>query len=306
VIESRAPHVVLIGCGRWGRLILRDLSALGARVTVVIPHGDQRASTFPEAIRVVPSLSDAETADGIVIATPTSTHGDILLNCLEHDIPIYCEKPLTDSVELAQRVVDQALDRVFVMDKWRYHPAVEAMRDIVSARTFGTVLGLDTVRTQWGNPHADVDCAWILLPHDLSIALEVLGEIPRVTSSTAITRRDRLVQLSSSWQFTNGTSMTTVVGEDSSVSVRQIRLHCEQAVVTLDGGWSDHLEVMPLDGPPDAPPRHLFTPGPQPLLAELSAFVNHLLGGPPPKSTAREGLANVIAVADARSMAAVT
>ena len=39
-------------------------------------------------------------------------------------------------------------------------------------------VGLLTTRVGWGNPHDDVDAAWVLAPHDLSIALEILGELP--------------------------------------------------------------------------------------------------------------------------------
>src|SRR6185503_19354141 len=97
--------------------------------------------------------------------------------------PIYTEKPLTTDVASAQRIVDAGAERVFVMQKWRYHPGIERMRQEIAGGAIGDVLGIHIQRWGWGCPHADVNAIWVLMPHDLSIVLHWLGDIPPVRAA---------------------------------------------------------------------------------------------------------------------------
>lgn len=304
--EFAHSKIALVGCGRWGSFILRDLVALGAEVTVVVPTLDKRDRiTEAGAHRVVTSMASLSDIDGIVIATPTSLHSDHLFEAITFGIPVFCEKPLTNSVVTAREVLQQGGDRIFVMDKWRYHPAIIKMAEIAREQTYGKVISLDTVRTQWGNPHSDVDASWILLPHDLSIALEIFGEVPSVTASSAIVIGNELKQLATQWNFSDDRTLTTVIGISSQSSTRQVSLYCEQGVVTLNGGWDEHLEVNLFDAHQSDEVQQILTPGELPLLSELRAFLTYLNGGPTPKSKAIEALAIVQGVESARKLAGI-
>jgi predicted dehydrogenase len=172
-------HVGLVGCGNWGRLILRDLVALGCEVTVASPSDESRQRALEEgAIATVADAAALPDVAGIVVATPTITHADVLEVLLPRDVPMFCEKPLAPDPVRAWDLARRAADRLFVMDKWRYHPGVEELARIARSRELGPVVGLRTTRAQMGCPHDDVDTAWILAPHDLSIGLEILGSLP--------------------------------------------------------------------------------------------------------------------------------
>ena len=272
--------VGLVGCGKWGKHILRDLTGLGCEVQVVTSSG---------------RVSDLEGVDGIVVATPTTTHADITEQSLAHGVPVFVEKPLTDDPEDAERIAEAAPDRVFVMDKWRYHPGVELLAEIARSSELGRVVGLRTTRIGWGNPH-DVDAVWILAPHDLSIALEILGSVPPPTSAVALSldgSAEGLVGLlgESPWH----------VLEVSARSVdrrREVALVCEEGVAVLPDGFSDHVIVATNGGPEQRPISTEL-----PLLRELRAFAEHLDGGPAPKSSAREGAEIVRTIAELRRLA---
>jgi len=122
-------RIGLVGCGRWGKLILRDLVANGASVGVVChdPASEAHAREYG-ASSIYAKLEDLPVVDGYVVATPSSTHAQILISWWIQGRPIYVEKPLTTDPVSAHRLSVKASDRLFVMDKWRYHPAVEAMR----------------------------------------------------------------------------------------------------------------------------------------------------------------------------------
>ena len=178
---SSAPHVGLVGCGRWGRHILRDLKSLGCRVSVVARSEVSRErATAGGADDLVGDLDGVGAVEGWVVSTPTSTHTEIIEALLSRNVPIFVEKPLSNDPIAAQRVVERGAERVFVMDKWRYHPGVIELRRIARSGELGKVSGLMTRRLGWDNTQSDVDALFHLAPHDLSIALEILGTIGRV------------------------------------------------------------------------------------------------------------------------------
>ena len=280
-------RIGLVGCGRWGQHILRDLQQLGCRVAVVARSeaGAERARAAG-AERVVSHVGDLGEVEGAVVATPTVTHAAVVESLLERDVPIFCEKPLCPGSGQARALDRAAGGRLFVMDKWRYHHGIEELGRIVRTAELGAARGLVSVREQWGSPHADVDTLWVHLPHDLSIALEVLGELPAARFARAELIGGAPVGLHGAL----GESPWFIVSHSAAAPAtrRIVRLVCEHGTATLADGYDDALAVQ--RGVPDrdgAPERRPIDPE-WPLLRELRAFVDHVGGGPPPRSSAAE------------------
>ena len=169
--------VGLVGCGRWGRFILRDLTQLDCETWVVADSSSSVANATAYGARHIVSKIDElpDHLEGYVVAVPSLLHKDIVSRLLDRQRPIYVEKPLTVDCESARFLVETAGERVFVMDKWRYHPAIEMLADMIGNGELGRLRTIRTRRVGWGNSHHDVDAVWILLPHDLSIVLHLLG-----------------------------------------------------------------------------------------------------------------------------------
>ena len=294
--------VGLVGCGRWGQYILRDLLALGCEVPIVARSRESRARAEEGGAReLVGDIASLPRVDGVVVAAPTSTHAAVLEDVLELGVPVYCEKPLCDDASAAARLAELAPERLFVMDKWRHHPGVEELAAIARDGRLGSVSGLRTLRVGWGSPHDDVDPVWVLAPHDLSIALEVMGAVPRAQAAVAQWLDGDAVQLSALLQGDGWWHALEVSGR-SPERRRRIELICDDGVAVLAGGWDEHVSVY-REGPDGVEEKRIETPGELPLLAELRAFVEHLGGGPPPRSNAMEGAAIVAAIAELRRLA---
>ncbi|MDW3218104.1 MAG: Gfo/Idh/MocA family oxidoreductase [Acidimicrobiales bacterium] len=301
--RSDSPSIGLVGCGRWGSLILRDLRSLGARVDVMVPSDRNREELLAAgASRVVTKLDELQTADGIVVASPTVTHADVLDTVVDFGVPVFVEKPMTCDAARAADLAARAPDRLFVMDKWRYHAGVLAIRDRVAAGDIGTPQAIRTRRVQWGSPHDDVDCTWILLPHDISIAYEVLGSIPEPVWARAFGPADRPLGLEGAAELPDGVWMHFRVGITSPEHDRRIEVVGDDGSLVLGGGWDEEIVLTRTSGA-EADVRTIPAAGELPLLAELRTFVDHLAGGPPPLSSAATGAAIVGCIAAARDLA---
>ena len=297
--------VGLIGCGRWGRNILRDLIALGCDVAVVSHSAEDRqyardshARVVTDAITALPSVA------GFVVATPASTHADVVTELLDYGVPIFCEKPLTTDSTRAAPLAHPANRRLFVMDKWRYHPAVERLAELVRGRELGRVSGLRTRRLQPYSTTTDTDPVWTLAPHDLSIALEVLGEIPTPQAAVAEHHAGAVIGLvgmlgPQPWHVLE-------VSARYPTHRREVRVLCEGGVAIFSDDDNTGVRVMRDVGDSKNDKlgeQRLPVSSELPLLRELRAFVHHLDGGPPPRSSASEGVRIVETLVSLRRLA---
>jgi predicted dehydrogenase len=304
---NKTANVGLIGCGRWGALILRDLKSLGCRVIAVARSEHSRQRATAGGAEVVGSVDALPAVDGIVISTPTSTHAEVVSSVLGREVPIYVEKPLTISPFEADRIAAHGAGRVFVMDKWRYHPGVLEIGRIARSGELGPVVGLRTSRLGWGSSHDDVDAPWVLAPHDLSIALEILGTVLPARAAAAEVSDGDVVGLvgvcgASPWHVFE-------VSAQRRLNDRSIRLLCQHGIAELTDSYADCVlitrgKVGRVNQAPE--PERRPVGNEMPLLRELEAFVQHLEGGPPPHSSASEGAAIVRVLAELRAMAGLS
>jgi predicted dehydrogenase len=288
--------VLLVGCGRWGRNILRDLALIGRTTVVVDTSAEALAAAKPFAWATRRNLDIDEHVAGVIIATPATDHVATIERLARLQVPIFVEKPLASRTEDAERVVALTENRLFVMDKWRYHPGIEALGALARSGELGPVRAMRTWRLGWGHSHEDVDPIWNLLPHDLSIVLEILGFVPPAVHATAERERDRV------W------GMTARLGPDPlcvlEVSARRpehrrrIEVVFDAGVAVLDGDRDTLIQIRSDDGD-----RTTDVGDEPPLKRELEAFVGHLDGGPPPKSSGRDGVAVVRRISELRRLA---
>lgn len=278
----------MVGVGNWGRHILRDLITLGCSVHAVA-RSEQSIMRAKDAgaTSIVASVEELPELDGAVVATIATKHAEAIAQVAERTAgPIFCEKPLTANVAEAERLAAALPQRLFVMDKWRYHPGVRELARLARSGQLGEVRSVALRRVTHRNPHPDVNTLWTHLPHDFAILLEVCGEIPPLASLVSEWVANELRGATMALGGERSPQSTIEISDCAPDHRRECRVVGSEAVAILDGGWSEHVTVRDF--------KHddwqIATPGELPLRAELRAFVDHVGGGPAPKSSAAEGL----------------
>lgn len=280
--------VGLVGVGSWGKHILRDLRTLGAEVHCVARSSDSIARAREGgATSVVDDAKKLGDCAGYVVANRTSSHLDAVEALLPRVRPIFVEKPLSNDVARAKALPRSAYDLVFVMHKWRYHPGIIALSKLARDQEYGPPAGLRTFRVQWGGGHADVSPIWTLMPHDMSIALAIFGEVPEVVDVIPDPMRSKANGVIARLRTSSGLPIVTEISTGHPTGLRRIMLHCRDAVAQLEDQNYGAIAIKRFG---EASALTLRVGDELPLYAELKAFVGHLHGGLPPQTTLAEEL----------------
>jgi UDP-2-acetamido-3-amino-2,3-dideoxy-glucuronate N-acetyltransferase len=180
------PRIACIGAGHWGRNLVRNFNELGALAWVCEASAPARtaiAERYPD-VRCTGSvdevLADASVS-GVVIATPAETHATIVRRALEAGKDVLVEKPLCLDIEEGRELVALAerKGRILMVGHllW-YHPAVLRLRELVRAGELGRIQYIYSNRLNLGRIRREENILWSFAPHDVSVILGLLGEMP--------------------------------------------------------------------------------------------------------------------------------
>ena len=176
----------MFGGGYWGKNLVRNFHALGSLRTICDKDRDTLEgllAAYPDAIGVQSLeevLNDPELR-GVAIATPAETHGRLVRECLLAGKDVYVEKPLCLSLEEGRELGRLARERggiLMVGHLLWYHPAVLKLKELVSEGTLGRILYIYSNRLNLGRLRREENVLWSFAPHDISIILGLLGEMP--------------------------------------------------------------------------------------------------------------------------------
>jgi len=186
-------RVAVIGAGHWGPNLIRNFEAPPASTVKLVVDRDasrlrQLRARFPE-VAVAEDAGAAfrdPTIDAVVIATPTATHHALASAALEAGKHVLVEKPITTDSRQAQALVALAerQGRVLMVGHvFLFNLAVQRVRAYIAAGELGRIYYLSMVRTNLGPIRADVNAAWDLMSHDISICNYWLGAEPEAASA---------------------------------------------------------------------------------------------------------------------------
>ncbi len=320
----------VIGAGAWGRNHVRTAAGLAegelAAVCDTDPKVRERVARQYPGVHATADVADLlGRVDAVIIASPAATHARLALACIEAGKACLVEKPFALSTRDAEAVARAAADckvPVLAGHLLLFHPAVERLRALVQNGELGQVYYLYGLRVNLGQVRADENALWSFGPHDVSVALFLLGEAPiriaaqgksylqpKVEDVVFLTMEFAsgvLAHVQLSWLDPHKERKLTVVGAkkmavfDDMEAREKLRIYDKGVDRPPEyGSYGESLAVREGD---------IFIPkipNVEPLAAELSHFVRVARGAEPPRAGAADGV-RVVRVLDAatRSLAA--
>ena len=187
-------RIVVVGCGSIGR---RHARILAQRTDVALELCEPQRESLELSLSEVgarPTYDSFEQMlttkpEMVVIATPHAMHADQTVAALHAGAHVLCEKPMSDTVANARRMIEaiEQSDRVLSIGfTLHYHPAMRRIKELVASGRFGTVLHVHwhigtyiTLINSVSRHQAEVEGALLMdYAHQPDLVYWWLGEMP--------------------------------------------------------------------------------------------------------------------------------
>jgi UDP-2-acetamido-3-amino-2,3-dideoxy-glucuronate N-acetyltransferase len=187
-IKNSSLHVAVMGCGPWGKNLVRNFSEMG--VLAALYDADALRAQALSIQYGVPVLSEEEifnhpTLDAIVIASLAPSHAQQAERALKAGKHVYVEKPMTLSVSDAKKLCALAENQnriLMVGHILNYHSAFMTLKERLSE--LGPLKHIYANRLGLGRFRKQENVLWDLASHDISLILALTQEMPHSVSAT--------------------------------------------------------------------------------------------------------------------------
>src|SRR6266699_2540055 len=315
---TKTIKVGVVGCGYWGPNLIRNFrQAADCQLAVLCDTNEQRLRhmrrLYPEVATTsrFEDLLEDPTIDAIIIATPVRLHHEMGKACLNAGKHTFIEKPMTRTVAEGEELVALAQQQgvmLMVGHTFLFSPAVRKIKEIILSGDVGEIRYISARRLNLGLFQKDINVAWDLAPHDISIILELMDEFPirincqgnahitpgieDVTSMSLTFPNNRFATIQNSWLDPRKVREMTIVGS-------------KRMVVYDDVASLEKLRVY--DSRVDVPPHYdtfaefqyayhygdMYVPylkQEEPLKIDCQHFLDCIRNGKTPLSNGRKGL----------------
>jgi predicted dehydrogenase len=183
----------IIGYGYWGPNLVRNFMELpDCEVYAVSDASPERLNAFHARYPGIKHCSDYreilnnKEIDAVVVSTNLSTHYKISKDVLNAGKHMLLEKPVTTEVAEAEDLIAHAGKNNLIFmsgHTFLYNQAVRDTKNYLDKGEIGKVMYLHAERTNLGPIRNDTNALWDLAPHDISIFLYLLGQMPSGVSA---------------------------------------------------------------------------------------------------------------------------
>ena len=186
-----SKNIAVIGCGYWGKNLVRNFAELGVLHTIcdADPQKLESLKSLYPNINTEPDYRKALSSrqiQGVVISTPAVTHYSMVKEAILSDKDVFVEKPLALEVEQGEELVELAEKHkkiLLVGHLLEYHPAVVKLKELVENGELGKINYIYSNRLNLGKFRTEENILWSFAPHDISIILLLLNELPQEISA---------------------------------------------------------------------------------------------------------------------------
>jgi predicted dehydrogenase len=186
---KKTLNIGVVGLGYWGPNLARNFDSLDdCHLKTVCDLSVERLKHITSLYPSVTGENDFEKLlqdpelDAIVIATAVRTHYPLAKASLLAGKHTLIEKPLAGTSEQCEELVSIAREKGLILmvgHTFLYSPAIRKIKEIVDSGNIGEIRYISSRRLNLGIFQNDINVAWDLAPHDLSIILHILGEQPQ-------------------------------------------------------------------------------------------------------------------------------
>lgn len=201
---KKTINVGVVGCGYWGPNLIRNLrQSADCHLKILCDTSEPRLRHMRKMHQDVATttrfedlLADKE-LDAIVVATPVRFHYEMAKAVLMAGKHVFIEKPMARTVAEGEELVALAEKQGLILmvgHTFLFSPAVRRMKEIIDSGDIGEIQYISARRLNLGLFQKDINVAWDLAPHDISIILHLLDEQPATVSCQGSSHVNRHIE----------------------------------------------------------------------------------------------------------------
>ncbi len=298
----------IIGLGHWGPNHLRVCNSLpGCSVAAVADRDSGRLEKARSTVPAIRGYADHHAlladpgVDAVVVATPTCTHAEIVADALNAGKHVLCEKPLCLTSAEGERLVELAKASGLILmvgHIFLFNSGLLKVKELIDGGSVGSLRYLSAIRTNLGPVRSDVNAAYDLASHDISVFNWLLGSEPLEVKAMGAAflqtgiedvavimlryPRNVLASIQCSWLDPKKVRQMTFVGSRKMICWDDLALSNPVAVYDKSvetnrevSDFGEHLRLSMFDGD-----IHLPKVNPdEPLRAQATAFLRAVREG---------------------------
>jgi predicted dehydrogenase len=311
--------VGLIGCGAWGKNLLRNFANLpGCTLLTCCDESPKQVEKLSPGYPGIKFTQDPKeiienpNLDAVVISTPPAAHFELSRAAILAGKDVFVEKPLVLDVKEGEELVSLAEERkkiLMVGHIMEYHAATLKLKEYIDQGELGRVYYLYSTRVNLGKVRDIENALWSFAPHDISMILFLLDKEPVSVTATGqcYLQKDKgiedvvfmnmrfddgvMAHVHVSWLDPHKERRLTVVGDkkmavfDDTQSAEKIWIYDKGVETKQD--YNTYGEYLSLRFGDVVIPR---IPATEPLRAECQHFIECVQSRKAPRSDGRDGL----------------
>jgi len=184
-------NLAVIGTGYWGKNLVRNFAQLEVLHTICDTDEDrlkQMEKDYPRVNKVMAfgEVLGNDEIDAVAISTPAELHYQLTKEALLAGKDVFCEKPLALTVEQGVELTTLAEKNkriLMVGHLLEYHPAVLKLKELIHQGELGKINYIYSSRLNLGKIRREENILWSFAPHDISVILLLLNEMPTTVSA---------------------------------------------------------------------------------------------------------------------------
>jgi len=190
-MEKANIKIAVIGAGYWGKNLIRVLSKLSVLDTICdknLKELKQLKNKYSK-VNITQSYLDVlqnKSINAVVISTPAESHYLLAKESLLTDKDVFVEKPLAITVEDGRELTELAKRQnkiLMVGHLLEYHPAISKLKELIDKGELGRIHYIYSTRLNLGRIRREENILWSFAPHDISVMLLLLNEMPESVSA---------------------------------------------------------------------------------------------------------------------------
>jgi predicted dehydrogenase len=301
-------NIAVVGCGQWGKNLLRNFYELGALFSIC-DSKTETVNKYAAQYNVKNSsfieiLNDPN-IEGVVLTVPAHLHASMAIEAMTAGKHVLVEKPLAMNEGEAELMIATAKKnnvQLMVGHLLQYHPIFKTIKNVYSAGEIGELNYIYSNRLSFGKVRTKEDIIWSFAPHDISMILSLAGQNPEfvIAKSTSTLQKNLADTATIHMEFKSGLKSHILVSWLNPFKEVKLVVCGKSAILVFDDTkpWNKKLALYPYEieyskeliNLKKSDVKYLEVPEEEPLKNECQHFIDVVEKDIQPLTDGAEGL----------------